>query len=322
MYKHHFSNEVFVFMKYLYFLGLVLLLVLNCHSISCSVCDDPDNEQCMPQHPDEIGEAPGSDGPGNDVQKQPVNNIYMKEQSKTSFVQDVNKPVESPANDGAVADDVQSKDLKNNADTERTAQGQDVDKKTTDSENGEQVTDDNDSVKETLNTTSSNFTKEANSTLLQWVKFILEPLLEEFKDGIYPNSSDRQTVVPVNFTNATQNDTSETQNMNTTVVDMVNATEVESSNITSSSKKAKFQCVGRNVSDNVNATVKLITTAKLLQMLNFEKNSTENVTDCLLVMFYAPWCHFCAQTAPHYNALARAFPQLDFFAVDTAQFSK
>jgi len=57
-----------------------------------------------------------------------------------------------------------------------------------------------------------------------------------------------------------------------------------------------------------------------LEQLSFDKNHT--VSDCVLVMFYAPWCHFCAATAPHYNAVARAFPQLEVLAVDTVHFSK
>lgn len=173
-----------------------------------------------------------------------------------------------------------------------------------------------DTLKSVLNTTLN-----SNSTILHWLKYIIDPFLEEFKDGIYPNS--QSNVTDIANTSIPDNETVEVDSVNTTAVEMLNTTEVEPTNTTTDSgKKVKFQCEGRNVTDNSNATVQLTTTAKLLQMLNFDKNSTENVTDCLLVMFYAPWCHFCAQTAPHYNALARAFPQLDFVAVDTAQFSK
>ncbi|XP_045214694.1 thioredoxin domain-containing protein 15-like [Mercenaria mercenaria] len=161
-------------------------------------------------------------------------------------------------------------------------------------------------------------TSESNSTIYQWLKFILDPFIEEFKDGIYPKLSDKTNNTLSNVSVITENATVETEKVNVTVTEPVNVTV---SNTTDSGKKVKFQCTGKNVTDNVNATVKLITTAQLLQLLNFDKNDTENVTDCLLVMFYAPWCHFCAKVAPHYNALARAFPQLDFVAVDTAQFS-
>ena len=33
-------------------------------------------------------------------------------------------------------------------------------------------------------------------------------------------------------------------------------------------------------------------------------------------MFYATWCPFSAKAAPHYNALARMFPDIIFLAAD------
>lgn len=162
-----------------------------------------------------------------------------------------------------------------------------------------------------------------NSSVYQWIKFILDPIIEEFKDGIYPKLTEKVNTSEPDVPIANESTTVNIESSNETVAEVSNTTETEStSNVTETGKKVKFECTGRNVTDNVNATVKLITTAKLLQLLNFDKNDTDNVTDCLLVMFYAPWCHFCAKIAPHYNALARAFPQLDFVAVDTAQFSK
>ena len=162
---------------------------------------------------------------------------------------------------------------------------------------------------------------ESNSTFYHWLKFILDPFIEEFKDGIYPKLSDKTNISLSNVSVANENITDKNETVNVTIEEPKNMTET-GTNTTDTGKKVKFQCTGKNVTENTNATVKLITTAQLLQLLNFDKNDTENVTDCLLVMFYAPWCHFCAKVAPHYNALARAFPQLDFVAVDTAQFSK
>ena len=65
--------------------------------------------------------------------------------------------------------------------------------------------------------------------------------------------------------------------------------------------------------------VKVVNSTELLDILSLSKSQKSSA--CVLVMFYAPWCHFCAQTSPHYNALARAFPQLDILAVDTSHFS-
>ncbi|WAQ95723.1 TXD15-like protein [Mya arenaria] len=168
----------------------------------------------------------------------------------------------------------------------------------------------------------ANTTSESNSTIVQWLKYLFDPIFDEFREGVSSNKSNSSSENEIS-SNYSQGNESVTVNLNVSQsAEIVNTTEESSTNTTDNAKKVKFQCTGRNVTDNTNATVNLITTAQLLQLLNFEKNSTEeNVTDCLLVMFYAPWCHFCAKTAPHYNALARAFPQLDFVAVDTAQFS-
>lgn len=90
-------------------------------------------------------------------------------------------------------------------------------------------------------------------------------------------------------------------------------------NGTDSAKKTRFQCSPKNISENTTGEVKIVNSTELLEILNFSKK--QKVSLCVLVLFYAPWCHFCAKTAPHYNALARAFPQLDVLAVDTSHFS-
>ncbi|KAH9513008.1 Thioredoxin domain-containing protein 15 [Bulinus truncatus] len=90
-------------------------------------------------------------------------------------------------------------------------------------------------------------------------------------------------------------------------------------NGTDASKKTRFQCAVKNITASTQGKVKIVNSTELLEILNFSKN--QKVSTCVLVMFYAPWCHFCARTAPHYNALARAFPQLDVLAVDTSHFS-
>ena len=160
-----------------------------------------------------------------------------------------------------------------------------------------------------------------NSTWMLWVRYFLDPFLEEFKDGIYSRSNKNSSDNNVSETVFNNSNLSNIHVINETVPDFLNITDSDQ-NSTDASKKTKFQCTGKNVTDNSNVTVQIVTSSKLLQLLSFEKNETENVTDCLVVMFYAPWCHFCAKMAPYYNALSRAFPQLDFVAVDTAQFSK
>jgi len=40
---------------------------------------------------------------------------------------------------------------------------------------------------------------------------------------------------------------------------------------------------------------------------------------CSATLFFADWCPFSATAAPHYNALARAFPHLPLYAVDSSR---
>lgn len=136
-------------------------------------------------------------------------------------------------------------------------------------------------------------------SLMNLIKFLLNPVIEEFQEVEKSNSSDISSKTAANSSEAAEKD--------------------DSKNTTDSGKKTKFLCVGRNVTENTTALVRVVNSTVLLELLSFGKNQT--VSDCVLVMFYAPWCHFCAATAPHYNALARAFPQLDVLAVDTVHFS-
>lgn len=75
-----------------------------------------------------------------------------------------------------------------------------------------------------------------------------------------------------------------------------------------------------SVQQNV-ATVQLFNSSHLLSHLGSRSNSSV-FGRCTVVLFYAPWCMFCVRLAPHYNALARAFPTLDVVAIDAYQFSR
>ena len=67
--------------------------------------------------------------------------------------------------------------------------------------------------------------------------------------------------------------------------------------------------------------VHIVNSSELLAQLGTRANSSI-VGRCTVVLFYAPWCLFCARLAPHYNALARAFPSLDVVAIDAFHFSR
>jgi thiol-disulfide isomerase/thioredoxin len=74
-----------------------------------------------------------------------------------------------------------------------------------------------------------------------------------------------------------------------------------------------------NSSDSVPA-VHIYNSSQLLAHLGSRTNGSA-VGRCTVVLFYAPWCMFCVRLAPHYNALARAFPMLDIVAIDAFHFS-
>ena len=93
------------------------------------------------------------------------------------------------------------------------------------------------------------------------------------------------------------------------------------SRLNSTEKQRKFTCIPRNSTENETEVrqVQLVSSADLQQALG-SRNESSGV--CSVVLFYAPWCPFCAQVAPLFYALARVFPQMNTFAIDAVHFSK
>ena len=61
-------------------------------------------------------------------------------------------------------------------------------------------------------------------------------------------------------------------------------------------------------------TVQLVNGSYLTQIL-----AESSLNDCFLVLFYVPWCQFSTRLAPIYNALPKAFPNLDIIAFDVSK---
>ncbi|KAM3927095.1 thioredoxin domain-containing protein 15 [Leptodactylus fuscus] len=90
----------------------------------------------------------------------------------------------------------------------------------------------------------------------------------------------------------------------------------DDSNATDSSKPLKVNCEDRNITDMENMTLQILNISQdLMDFLN------PNGSECTLVLFFTPWCQFSAALAPHFNALPRAFPTLQFLALDASQHS-
>lgn len=64
--------------------------------------------------------------------------------------------------------------------------------------------------------------------------------------------------------------------------------------------------------------VKLVNSSVLASTIIPSSNKTAN--ECVLILFYAPWCHFCAAAAPHYNALARLYPSVHVLAINAIKY--
>ena len=158
-------------------------------------------------------------------------------------------------------------------------------------------------------------------SLINLIKFLLNPVIEEFREVEKSSAGHESTMYTTSAAaSGTDNSSSKSDVTGFSANKSSDAGEKEAKNSTDAGKKSKFQCMGRKITENTTATVKVVNSTVLLELLSFDKNRT--VADCVLVMFYAPWCPFCAATAPHYNAIARAFPQLEVLAVDTVHFSK
>lgn len=181
-------------------------------------------------------------------------------------------------------------------------------------------TDEQQTKSDTENTPTN--TEDQNSSFFS---NILQTIVGEYDKGVeFSNEKLSQNVTndtiedSTNVTAATVIDNG--LNVTNVTTDIENEIEKISNN-SNTDKNAKFQCVGRNLTGSeVEGVVKIVNNTGLLNLLNFEKNDTE--CDCVVVLFFAPWCPFCAQMAPNYNALARVFPQLEVVAVDAALFSK
>lgn len=151
--------------------------------------------------------------------------------------------------------------------------------------------------------------EESSQSFLSFRNFLnnlVNPVLEELEKGEPGARSDIRMVNEVSQNQSVSN--------NATNASVPLTAEIKNK----SEKKSKFTCVGKNYTAE-NASVMIVNNTQLLSILSFDNNNTEG--DCVLVLFFVPYCRFCAAMAPSFNALARVYPQLNIIAVDAAQFS-
>jgi len=123
------------------------------------------------------------------------------------------------------------------------------------------------------------------------------------------------TVVENNATNETV--ATETVATNETQVNGTEVGEVSRNNKTT--KPVKVDCKIRELLPDASPAVMVVNSTVMLSVVVPESNLTAN--ECALVLFYAPWCHFSALAAPHFNALARIYPSFHLFAVNAIKYS-
>lgn len=106
-------------------------------------------------------------------------------------------------------------------------------------------------------------------------------------------------------------------------VTLANVT-AESTNNTVNETRKLIKCkeIVYDTSEEVEPTVEIVNASQLIKLLhvNPEITSRDMEADCLLVFFYARACPFSAKAAPHFNALARAFPDVKMVALDALKY--
>jgi len=75
-----------------------------------------------------------------------------------------------------------------------------------------------------------------------------------------------------------------------------------------------IKCNMKNLTVEEVSTVKIVNGSALSNLL-----SNSDANDCFVVMFYLPWCQFCAKLAPQYNALSRHFTYTNVLAIDASK---
>lgn len=177
-------------------------------------------------------------------------------------------------------------------------------------------------VSETVQYKTAEIADAMQSSELQTDPAVLFSMVpKELKDKVVMETSDTETQKAEEecSTNECPHSTSDDQTKVQTADANTSNTEqpkTDESNSTDSNKPLKVNCVERNITGMENFSVQILNASQdLMELLN------PNSSECTMVLFFTPWCHFSAALAPHFNALPKAFPTLHFLALDASQHS-
>ena len=109
-----------------------------------------------------------------------------------------------------------------------------------------------------------------------------------------------------------------TENLRATTASQATTT---TSTVTPSSTTTQSTPPNCVVSAKLNQTDKIIRNeVKLVNGSHLTRTLSDSASlECFLVLFYVPWCPFSARLAPLFNALPKAFPNLDILAFDVSK---
>ena len=161
----------------------------------------------------------------------------------------------------------------------------------------------------------SDIAMKARIVLLPFISFIFTAWGQNATEGLsdsynHDNTTIEQTleagdnIVSTTSTLDTEANISGNETSETSVRDAENSTRAN-----------KVSCSCNNTLEgNPEPRVQLVNGSTYQTLIFGELNTTitnrSQPATCSVTLFYAPWCEFSAAAAPHYNALARVFPQL------------
>ncbi|XP_059048700.1 thioredoxin domain-containing protein 15 [Achroia grisella] len=105
----------------------------------------------------------------------------------------------------------------------------------------------------------------------------------------------------------------------------VTSANVTAENTTQSANETKKLVKCKDIyesDDHLDPTVEIINGTYLSKLLQIKPDITSRdmEADCVLVLFYARPCPFSAHAAPHFNALARSYPNVRLVALDALKY--
>jgi len=113
----------------------------------------------------------------------------------------------------------------------------------------------------------------------------------------------------------------------TILIDTANQTMVQTNETVENATSKRVVCLTHNptnTSDQIEPVVRILNNtefqARLTDELNSSVSNRSEAAHCSITFFYAPWCEFSAAAAPHFNALARVFPDIKMYAVDSSMY--